>query len=164
MPQPLTRTLFLPDAAATERLGRALAVELTPGDTLLLEGGIGAGKTALARAAIQALLARDGRVEDVPSPTFTVVQTYQAGGDELVHADLFRLNDPRDLDDIGLTDALGRAICLVEWPELLGRDVPGAVLHLRLDPEAEGRRVLIASAAPRWARFLTATDLPGLAA
>src|SRR5690606_8410371 len=96
-----------------------LAAGLRPGDTVLLSGGIGAGKTHLARAAIQALLALDGQADEVPSPTFTLVQSYDSARGEVLHADLHRLTDPRDLDDIGLTEALGRAICLIEWPELI---------------------------------------------
>jgi tRNA threonylcarbamoyl adenosine modification protein YjeE len=145
--------LTLRDAEATSCLGRMLAAELRAGDTLLLDGPIGSGKTHLARAVIQALLARDGHHEEVPSPTFTVVQRYDTAAGEVLHADLYRLTDPRDLDDIGLTDALGRAICLIEWPALLGADTPSSALRLafsaRPDPDS-GRHVTLSSAAGRW--------------
>lgn len=158
-----TRTLALPDADATARLGRALAVELRPGDTVLLAGEIGTGKTHLARAAIQTMLAVDGRVEDVPSPTFTILQRYDAAAGSILHADLYRLRDLRDLDDIGLTDALGQDICLIEWPELLGPMTPSDALLVELgpDPEGAGRIARLVAPAPRWSPImdrLTAAD------
>ena len=91
------------------------------GDTLLLQGPIGAGKTHLARALIQARQSAAGRAaEDVPSPSFTLVQTYEAGETEIWHADLFRLGNAAEADELGLTDAFDAAICLIEWPERLG--------------------------------------------
>lgn len=145
--------LHLCGPAATTRLGGALAKELRAGDTLLLSGPIGAGKTHLARAVIQALLARDNRHEDVPSPTFTLVQRYDTAAGEVLHADLYRLADVRDLDDIGLSDALGQAICLIEWPALLGPGTPATALHLTLapDPERDDCRLLtLGGAHGRW--------------
>lgn len=144
-------SLPLPDADATARLGQALAPVLRPGDTLLLEGPIGAGKTHFARALIQARQARAGLPrEDVPSPSFTLVQTYDAGDAEIWHADLFRLSLPHEADELGLTDAFDAAICLVEWPERLGRDAPRNALHLRFAYDGEARRVALAADAPRW--------------
>ncbi|MCR8724492.1 tRNA (adenosine(37)-N6)-threonylcarbamoyltransferase complex ATPase subunit type 1 TsaE [Frigidibacter sp. ROC022] len=145
-------SLDLPDAEATTRLGRALAVELRPGDTVLLAGEVGAGKTHLARAAIQAMLAVDGRSEDVPSPTFTLVQRYDCAAGAILHADLYRLGDLRDLDDIGLTDAMGQDICLIEWPELLGQAALDDALLVSLEPDASGtgRTARLSASAPRW--------------
>lgn len=133
-----TSSLFLPSAEDTERLARRLARLVRPGDTLLLEGPIGAGKTHFARALIRARL---GEGEDVPSPTYTLVQSYGDGDDEIWHADLYRLTHPDEVLELGLEDAFGRAICLVEWPERLGDHVPTGALWLRLREEGEGRRV-----------------------
>lgn len=157
--------LMLADAAATEALGRTLAARLAPGDTILLDGPIGAGKTALARAVIQALLAETDAVEEVPSPTFTLVQSYDTARGEVLHADLYRLGGPAGLDDIGLTDALGRAICLIEWPDRLGALAPAEALtvSLRPGPTADSRHARLTAAAPRWRPVLAALR-PGAAA
>lgn len=133
----------LPDAAATARLGVGLGRRLSAGDVLLLEGMIGAGKTHLARALIQSRLAAFGRAEDVPSPTFTLVQVYDAGALEIWHADLYRLSDPQEIAELGLDEAFRGALCLVEWPERLGPWRPGGAITLRLDLSGEGRRAVL---------------------
>ena len=137
MAAPPTLTLDLPEADATARLGRALAQLLRPGDTVLLHGPIGAGKSHLARALIRARL---GRMEDVPSPTFTLVQTYPDQAGDLWHADLYRLTDVHQLAELGLEDALETGICMVEWPERLGPATPAGALHLHLSDAGQGRR------------------------
>ena len=133
-------SLFLHDDAATTRLGAALAGLLQAGDTLLLHGPIGAGKTHLARALIQA---RVGWLEDVPSPSFTLVQTYLANGVEIWHADLYRLSSPDEVWELGLDDAFSTAICLIEWPDRLGNFAPANAVSIRLSAENEGRRAVI---------------------
>lgn len=110
----MAETLFLADDDATAALGRRLAVALRPGDLLLLDGDLGAGKTALARAIIRTL-AGDERLE-VPSPSFALVQPYEAGGHPVLHADLYRLRSEYEVDELGLLDRPD-AIVLVEWPE-----------------------------------------------
>ncbi|HSF63378.1 MAG TPA: tRNA (adenosine(37)-N6)-threonylcarbamoyltransferase complex ATPase subunit type 1 TsaE [Paracoccaceae bacterium] len=142
-PDPLS--LFLPDDAATERLGRILAAHLRPGDTILLAGTIGAGKTHLARALIRARL---DAPEDVPSPSFTLVQTYDAPGGAIWHADLYRLSHPDEVAELGLEAAFDTAICLVEWPDRLGRATPPGAMTLTLAPEGEGRRATLAGGRP----------------
>lgn len=137
--------LFLPDEAATSALGERLAEVLQPGDTVLLEGPIGAGKSHLARALIRAKL---GRMEDVPSPTFTLVQTYDAGDSEIWHADLYRLSLPDEVLELGLEDAFSTAICLIEWPDRLGPYLPEDALHLRLTAEGDGRRAHLRGGRP----------------
>lgn len=137
---PPALTLELPTEADTRALGVRLAGLLRAGDSVLLHGPIGAGKSHLARALIQARL---GRAEDVPSPTFTLVQVYEAEGAELWHADLYRLTHPDEVWELGLDEAFARAICLVEWPDRLGGHVPPGALHLRLVPDGDGRRALL---------------------
>jgi tRNA threonylcarbamoyladenosine biosynthesis protein TsaE len=135
--------LLLPDEAATARVGAALGRALAPGDALLLEGPLGAGKSALARAAVQARLADEGRIEEVPSPTYTLVQVYPSAAGEIWHADLYRLTDPDDVAELGLLDAFAEAICLIEWPDRLGPYAPARALSARLGfPEGGGGRTL----------------------
>ena len=133
-PRPETELrLAAPDDTA--RLGRWLAACLRPGDTVLLQGPIGSGKSHLARSVIQSWL---GQLEDVPSPTYTLVQTYGEGGAEIWHADLYRLSHPDEVIELGLDDAFGRAICLVEWPERLAF-LPEPCWRVELEIAGEGR-------------------------
>ncbi|MFN3577231.1 MAG: tRNA (adenosine(37)-N6)-threonylcarbamoyltransferase complex ATPase subunit type 1 TsaE [Tabrizicola sp.] len=133
-------TLDLPDATSTEALGRRLAALARPGDVVLLEGPIGAGKSCLARAFIRARL---GEAEDVPSPTFTLVQVYPDADGEIWHADLYRLTHPDEVWELGLDQAFETAICLVEWPDRLGSHRPPGALTIRLEAAGEGRRASI---------------------
>lgn len=138
-------TLDLPDEAATAALGARLAGAAQPGDCILLEGPIGAGKSHLARAFIRAKL---GREEEVPSPSFTLVQVYEAAGQEIWHSDLYRLTHPDEVWELGLDEAFRTAICLVEWPDRLGAHLPEGALHLRLEAAGEGRRAVITGGRP----------------
>ncbi|WP_417729103.1 tRNA (adenosine(37)-N6)-threonylcarbamoyltransferase complex ATPase subunit type 1 TsaE [Roseovarius sp.] len=128
---------------ATCALAQGLAPLLRAGDTLLLSGGVGAGKTHFARCLIQSLLITP---EDVPSPTYTLVQTYEGRTADIWHADLYRLNDTMDLIELGLTEAFSQAICVVEWPDRLGDLTPADALLLdfepRTEPGAEDHRLL----------------------
>jgi tRNA threonylcarbamoyladenosine biosynthesis protein TsaE len=128
-------TIDLPDAAATDRLGAWFAEHLQAGDCLLLSGPIGAGKSHLSRALIRARL---GRFEDVPSPTFTLVQTYLADV-EIWHADLYRLSHPDEVLELGLDEAFSNAICLIEWPDRLGKLAPKGAISIDLSAHDEGR-------------------------
>ncbi len=130
MPTPPFRTLTLPNEDATAHLAAAISDRLRPGDTLLLSGDIGAGKSAFARALIRH---RMGPAEDVPSPTFTLVQTYNAPGVEIWHCDLYRLTDPSEVLELGLDDAFTSAICLVEWPDRLAELAPDNALLLAFE-------------------------------
>jgi tRNA threonylcarbamoyladenosine biosynthesis protein TsaE len=138
-------TVFLANEDATAALGVALAGQLRAGDCVLLEGPIGAGKSHLARALIRARL---GRMEDVPSPTFTLVQTYQADDVEIWHADLYRLSHPDEVLELGLDDAFASAICLVEWPDRLGGHLPPDALRVRLMAQGDGRMVQLTGGRP----------------
>jgi tRNA threonylcarbamoyladenosine biosynthesis protein TsaE len=133
-------TLFLPDQAATEALGRHLAPLLVAGDLVLLSGEIGAGKSCFARAVIRQRL---GEATEVPSPTYTLVQTYDDGITTIWHADLYRLSGPDEVVELGLLDAADTAICLVEWPERVGNLWPTTVLRLAFEPKDEGRVVQV---------------------
>lgn len=126
-----------------------MARVLGPGDVLLLGGGVGAGKTHFARALIQSRLPV---AEDVPSPTYTLVQSYAGPTCEIWHADLYRLGDPAEVMELGLTEAFETAICLVEWPDRLGDLAPGRALTLDLAPgrEDDTRVLTLSWCDPRW--------------
>lgn len=133
-----TERIFLADDTATAAFGATLAHSLMPGSLVLLEGGLGAGKTALARAAIRTLL--DDPLLDVPSPSFALVQPYEGSGHLVLHADLYRIGDPREVDELGLFDR-PEAIVLVEWPDrdraLLTR--PAIRIALTVPTDGRGR-------------------------
>ena len=121
--------LPLPDLQATEALGARIAPLLRPGDAVLLEGPLGAGKSALARALLRALLGDPGL--HVPSPTFTLVQTYDAPIGPVAHFDLWRLDGPGAVLELGWEEAL-QGVVLVEWPDRLGELRPAEALVVRL--------------------------------
>jgi len=132
-------TLFAPNPEATDAIGAALAGMLAPGDVVLLEGDLGAGKSALARALIRARLG-DPEME-VPSPTFSLVQPY----DGVLHADLYRLADESEAAELGLYDDPD-AVVLVEWPDRAPglRGFPGLTVTLAIPPGGAGRAVTVA--------------------
>ena len=131
-----SRAFALPDATATLALGRRLGERIGPGDVVCLRGNLGAGKTTLARGAIEAWT---GQAEEAPSPTYTLVQTYDGARGELWHVDLYRLKQPDDAWELGLDDAFMSAACLIEWPERLAGQLPHDRLDVELKPDGEGR-------------------------
>ena len=139
----MTETLFLADDDATAALGRRLAAALRPGDLVLLEGDLGAGKTALARTIVRTLVG-DERL-DVPSPSFALVQPYEANGRPVLHADLYRITNPYEVDELGLFDRVD-AIVLVEWPERSKEVADHATVSVALavPPGGEGRKATVA--------------------
>ncbi len=148
----------------TAALGRALAALARPGDVFLLEGPVGAGKSHLARAFIRAR-ATDPAAE-VPSPTFTLVQTYPDAltGGEVWHADLYRLTDPGELVELGLDEAMDRAICLIEWPDRLDM-APAEALRIQiapLDDAPELRRITLSGNPARWSGMARAPAIAAL--
>jgi tRNA threonylcarbamoyladenosine biosynthesis protein TsaE len=150
-------TLPLADAEATTRLGHWFAAHLKPGDVLLLAGQIGAGKTHFARSLIQKRLADAGLHEDVPSPTFTLVQTYDDDLAEIWHADLYRLTHPDEAAELGLDEAFETAICLIEWPDRLGDLTPKSALRLEFTLSQGGyARDLVVSGPASWAERIKA--------
>lgn len=129
-----TLTLELTDEAATADLGRRLAPLCRAGDVIALRGDLGAGKSTLARALIQALQGAD---TEVPSPTFTLVQTYP-GNPAIWHFDLYRLENPAEARELGFEEAAD-GLTLVEWPERLGAYLPKTRLELQLSFSRAGR-------------------------
>lgn len=145
--QTKTVELALPDESATLAAARRLAAHLQAGDVVFLIGDLGAGKTTFARGVIGALprvcdtgagdkgcgAGSGGSAEDeVPSPTFTLVQIYERRPAPIWHVDLYRLTRPEEAEELGLDEALGEAITLIEWPDRLGRRVPANRLEVRL--------------------------------
>lgn len=138
----------------TAHLAQRLGADLLAGDCILLSGGIGAGKSHFSRALIQSRLSEP---EDVPSPTFTLVQTYELPDCQLWHADLYRLTDPDQIIELGLLDAFESAICLVEWPDRLGELAPANALTISFsdDNHDDTRSIELSSDNNRWASAIT---------
>ena len=130
--------MWLLDEPAMAKVGKALAGCLRPGDVVALSGPLGAGKTTLARA----LLAELGHQGEVPSPSFAIVQPYDELPLPVTHADLYRLESPDELEELGLDDALAGGALLVEWPERAGASAWPQALRLVLSIEPDGRRAL----------------------
>ncbi len=130
--------------AETTTLAAAFSRFLGRGDTVLLSGPVGAGKSHFARGVITAILARCGLAEDIPSPTYTLVQTYEVPELEIWHADLYRLTETGEIHELGLIDAFSRTLCLVEWPDKLGIDTPENALSIEFQSDFvdADRRVL----------------------
>ncbi len=139
-----SRSLFrgvLRSEQETRQFGFALMSFLKPGDVVLLEGPLGAGKTALARAMIQSALPESEVDIDIPSPTFTLVQVYETSSVPIWHFDLYRIEAEDDILELGWEDALDIALCLVEWPDRLGRLTPPDCLKIRLSFDGDDRLV-----------------------
>ncbi|RPF72867.1 tRNA (adenosine(37)-N6)-threonylcarbamoyltransferase complex ATPase subunit type 1 TsaE [Aurantiacibacter spongiae] len=133
-------TLDLPDLAAMQAFGARIAGRLEAGDVVALSGGLGAGKTTLARAILHAL----GHEGEVPSPTFTIVEIYENLRLPVVHADFYRLADPREVGQIGLDDYRDGAALLAEWPDHAGGFAHECTcLSVELETAEEGRRAIV---------------------
>lgn len=140
------RTLTLADPAATDALGARIAAGLQAGDSIALEGDLGAGKTTLVRAVLRAL----GVTGTVPSPTFTLVQHYETRP-PVSHYDLYRIADPLELDELGMDDALIDGCALIEWPDRAGDRLPPDALHLELRSTGLQSREVRLRGPVRWA-------------
>ena len=138
----------LDTAEATEALGVAIGRVIRPGDVIALFGELGMGKTTLTRGILHGL----GLEGDVASPTFPIVQTYDAPDVRipLWHVDLYRIEDPDELDELGLDDARADAALVIEWPERLGSMLWPDALRLHLASASDGGRALTATVPPAW--------------
>ena len=148
-------TLAAADQAATLRLARHLATFVGAGDLVTLSGGLGVGKTTFARALIRVLL--DDPAIEVPSPTFTLMQVYEEGRFPLIHADLFRLHGPAELEALGWDEMSEHALVLVEWPERAGVDAARDRLDIGLALPAGGpaeARSIVLTGWGQWRRRL----------
>jgi tRNA threonylcarbamoyladenosine biosynthesis protein TsaE len=139
--------MMLPDAAATEAFGASLAAVVRPGDVVTLSGPLGAGKTSIARGLLAAL----GLEGEAPSPTFAIVQPYAPPETRLpvMHVDLYRIEQVEELDELGLDEARGDSVLLIEWPERAPGRWPDA-LALTLDFAPDGGRRLTATVPAAW--------------
>ena len=133
-------TVSIANEADLLALGASLIPQLSAGQTVCLIGGLGAGKTTLVRGMIQSVL---GDI-DVPSPTYTLVQTYEMPEFELWHCDMYRLDRPEDGYELGLIDAFEEAVCLIEWPDKLGEIIPYDAMRIEIAFDGEGRKVTLA--------------------
>jgi len=158
MPSQKNRTVDLPDEAATQALAKSLAALANSGEQLALKGDLGTGKTVFARAFVRALC---GDETEVPSPTFTLVQTYDAkDGRELFHFDLYRLEDPDEALELDIDGAFAEGISLIEWPERLGAFLPTGHLELALSyGETHSQRRAVLTAGDNWAERLREISL-----
>ncbi|CAD0184564.1 ADP-binding protein [Ruegeria sp. THAF57] len=149
---PLTIDLNSPEE--TTGFAARLGAKLLPGDIVLLEGEIGSGKTHFARSLIQSLMTIP---EDVPSPTFTLVQVYDTAAAEIWHCDLYRLSAVEEVEELGLTEAFDTSICLIEWPDKLGplRPKNALTLNFETDPNMMEKRMLTLTwSDPGWSEKL----------
>jgi tRNA threonylcarbamoyladenosine biosynthesis protein TsaE len=149
--------MWLLDEAATERAGAALAGTLRPGDVVAFSGPLGAGKTTMVRGVLAAL----GHAGEVPSPTFAIVQPYDLTSVPVAHADLYRIEDPAEIEELGLEDHLFDGALLIEWAERAGEAAWPQALRLNLQPLADGRRALTWVVPGAWeGRWPPQLDLP----
>ena len=128
MSLPLRRTVSVADEAGTLRLADDIAAIARPGDVIALHGDLGMGKSAFARAVVRRL-AGDPNLE-VPSPTFTLLQSYETARFPVHHFDLYRLANPDELIEIGFSEAVGEGLSLIEWPDRAGDELPVERLDL----------------------------------
>jgi tRNA threonylcarbamoyladenosine biosynthesis protein TsaE len=131
----------LPSPEATYHFGQGLSSYVRLGDTMLIDGPLGAGKTTLSQGVLSPLLRAD---ETVVSPTFSLVQQYDittADGQRgyCTHADLYRLSSPKEMDEIGLEDALGRDFCIIEWPSRLAAGLPKSYIYCGIESDNTGQ-------------------------
>lgn len=153
----MSKNLNLPDAAATEALGAALAAGVAPGRVLNLRGDLGAGKTTVVRGVLRAL-GYDGKVK---SPTYTLVEPYALSSLNLYHFDFYRLKNAEEWESSGLREYFGpQAACLVEWPERVGPALGIPDLELRLEFAPAGRRASLSAHTPAGQAWLSSLRLP----
>ena len=162
-PAETTWVVNLADQAATENLAGELTASLKAGDLLTLGGDLGSGKTTFARALIRSLM--DEPALDVPSPTFTLMQVYEAPAFPIVHADLYRIKDPGELYELGWDEAADGALVIVEWAERAGQPLAVDRLDITFIPDPEEgaeHRVAVLTGHGLWARRLSIMKKIGL--
>ena len=142
--------LMLHGSADTEALGARIAAGLRVGTAVALEGDLGAGKTVLARSILRAL----GVEEDVPSPTFTLVQSYETAKLPVRHYDLYRIEKATEMEELALEEALDEGAALIEWPERAASYIPDDALHVRLEIAGENSRWAMIKGPLRWSETL----------
>jgi len=147
--------IMLPDMAATEKLGNIIASGLRAGDTVALKGDLGAGKTTLARAILRGL----GVSEDVPSPSFTLVQEYETPKIAVRHYDFYRIENAREIDELGIDDALDDGAVLIEWPERAENRIARDALRVTLSASGETARNVEIEGPARWADVFKAVHV-----
>ena len=150
---------ILPDENATALLGQDIAAMLRAGDVVALKGELGAGKTTLARALVRAMAGQPDL--EVPSPTFTLVQIYEARL-PIAHFDLYRLGSPSELDELGFGEAIAGGVTLVEWPDRAGDRLPDDAIHIELGHFNDGRLAQISGPEPAMARVARSLADPRL--
>jgi tRNA threonylcarbamoyladenosine biosynthesis protein TsaE len=149
--QNLLHALTVTSEAETEALGRRIAAQLKAGDAVALSGGLGAGKTALARAIIRTFLPK----EEVPSPTFTLVQTYDVGAFSIWHVDLYRVKARSEIRELGLDEALDAGVLIIEWPDRMAELLPRDRLDVIIETGDEAsERIVKLVARGSWAARL----------
>jgi tRNA threonylcarbamoyladenosine biosynthesis protein TsaE len=149
MTSTFSATIEIQNLTSTEAFAARIAAGLEPGEAVALEGDLGAGKTELARFILRAL----GVSESVPSPTFTLVQEYQTVRFPVYHYDLYRIEDPSELAELALEDAMAEGVVLIEWPDRM-RSLPDSTLRIRLEIVGDGARRAEISGPARWTKFL----------
>lgn len=135
----ITKTWYSSCEQDTIELGKKLSRIAQKGDCFALFGTLGMGKSVLSRAFIQALTS----AEEVPSPTFTLVQSYEASNFEIYHFDLYRLKSPEEIFELGIEEALYNGVCLIEWPEKMGEYLPRKIFKVEISSTNEGRKINI---------------------
>ena len=142
------RVIHLPDPQATEAFGAMLAKRVRPGDVITLAGTLGAGKTSVARGLLTAL----GLAGEAPSPSFAIVQPYELPEVRfpVLHVDLYRIDDPAEIEELALDDARYDSLLIVEWPERAGPDYWPDALRLSLTIEPDGTRSLTIGVSEAW--------------
>lgn len=125
----------------TADVGKKLAHFARIGDGFALHGTLGMGKSVLARGFIQELT----NVKEVPSPTFTLVQLYDADNFSIYHFDLYRLKSPEEIFELGMEEAIYQGVSLIEWPDKMGGYLPQGIFHVTISPEKDGRKITIST-------------------
>lgn len=154
----LIAAITVPNADAMATLGGKMADFLAAGDVVCLRGGLGAGKTCLARGLVRAVMG--DKTMDVPSPTYTLVQTYEPDADsqadfDVWHFDLYRLDAAKDVWALGIEEAFDAGVCVIEWPERIESLLSGAELELRIAPDDHDGRVVQIYGNDNWAKRLS---------